>query len=253
MLLLREKKQMRSKIPNIITLLNLFCGCCALVCIFKLMFIPAFIFLMVGGIADYTDGMVARALGVNSPFGKEIDSLADMVSFGVVPGAILYQLLSISWYGTAGALEATIVWEALPGFLVSIFACWRLAKFNLDTRQSENFIGLPTPSATMFVCGLMLIYEQNSEGMREWILQPYFLYAVALAFSYLLISEIPMKGFKFKSFAWQGNEFRYIFVILSVLLLLVVKEIAFSVLILVYVIYSIITFVLKKDKHEVLS
>ena len=241
----------RKKIPNIITLINLFCGCGALVSVFNQEFIPAFFFLMIGGIADYTDGLVARALGVNSPLGKEMDSLADMVSFGVVPGAIVYQLLVFAWNGETAT--GTLEWKAMPGFLISVFAGLRLAKFNLDTRQSTNFFGLNTPSCTMFITGLMLIYEFDSLGMRDWVIQPYFLYAVAVLFSYLMVSDIPMFGFKFKQYGWQGNEHRYSFLVLALILLIVFQEVAFSVIVLLYILYSIILLLFKKDKHEVLS
>jgi len=119
---------MRKHIPNIITLINLFCGCCALISVLNDQFLPAFFLLLIAGLADYSDGMIARILKVNSPLGKELDSLADMVSFGVVPGAILYSLLV-----KAQGIESTngLIWIAVPGFILSLFACLRLAKFNL--------------------------------------------------------------------------------------------------------------------------
>ena len=227
---------MQKHLPNIITLTNLFFGCCALVSVLNEQFIPAFFFLLVAGVADYSDGMLARSLKVNSPLGKELDSLADMVSFGVVPGAILYTLLAKSFeVETSGA----VIWQALPGFSISLFACLRLAKFNLDTRQSENFIGLNTPAATIFVAGLMLIYEMDSMGLRSFVLQAWFLYAATAILSFLLVAEISMISFKFKKFQWKGNEPRFIFLVLSVVFFILFKELAFSILILIYILYSL--------------
>ncbi len=228
---------MRKHLPNIITLINLLCGCCALVSLLNEQFITAFYFLILAGIADYGDGMLARILKVNSPLGKELDSLADMVSFGVVPGAILYTLLAKSFgIETSGS----IIWEAVPGFTISLFACLRLAKFNLDTRQSENFIGLNTPAATIFVAGLMLIYAKNTMGLGSFVLQPWLLYAITAGLSFLLVAEISMISFKFKKLQWKGNEPRFIFLIFTIIALVFFKELAFTLSITVYILYSII-------------
>lgn len=226
---------MRKHIPNIITLINLFCGCCALISVLDHQFILAFFLLFVAGMADYSDGMIARILKVNSPLGKELDSLADMVSFGVVPGAILYTLLIQALQLEADGLQ----WIAVPGFIISLFACLRLAKFNLDTRQSEDFIGLNTPAATVFVTGLMLICEMDTLGLRDFILQPWLLYSVTILLSILLIAEIPMISFKFKGLQWKGNEPRIIFMVLGILLLVLFKELAFTLLVLIYILYSV--------------
>ena len=229
---------MKKYIPNAITLLNLFCGCCALISIFNQQYFATFIFLALGGLADYADGMVARLLKVNSPLGKELDSMADMVSFGVVPGAILYVLLSLSFPEYKGS----IVYPALPGFLVSMFSGLRLARFNLDTRQSEDFIGLNTPSSTMFVVGLMLIYHNNSLGMGDWVIHPALLYSSILILSFLLVAELPMFGFKFKGLQWSGNEIRWSFILLSFILVFLLKEASFAIIILLYILLALINF-----------
>ncbi len=234
---------MRKHLPNIITLINLFCGCCALVSLLNEQFIITFFLLLVAGFADYSDGMLARVLKVNSPLGKELDSLADMVSFGVVPGAILYTLLI---KGLGAETTGEIIWAATPGFILTLFACLRLAKFNLDTRQSENFIGLNTPASTIFVVGLMLIYEKNTLGLGEFIIQPGLLYAVTAVLSFLLVAEIPMTSFKFKSFQWKGNEQRFIFIILGILLLIFCRELTFTVFVSIYVLFSIAQYFLNK-------
>ncbi|MEQ8702563.1 MAG: CDP-alcohol phosphatidyltransferase family protein [Phaeodactylibacter sp.] len=226
----------KKHIPNAITLLNLVFGCCALVSILYGQYVTGFGFIVAAVAADYADGLVARLLGVHSELGKELDSIADVVSFGVVPGAIYYQLLLI-------ALEqegtGALVYAAVPGFVLSAFSGMRLAKFNLDTRQTEGFIGLPTPSSTMFVTGLMLIYALDSYGMGEWVVRsPIVLYALIALQSYLLVSEIPMFALKFKSLTWAGNEIKFIFAGIALLLLILTQEVAFSAVVVLYVVFS---------------
>ena len=228
---------MKKSIPNFITLINLFCGCCALVCIFNEMYVAVFWLLFVGGLADYADGFVARYLKVNSVLGKELDSLADMVSFGVVPGAIIYMLISNHPIAEDYFYEK-INLMALPAFLITLFSCLRLAKFNLDTRLSEDFIGLNTPSVTMFVTGLMLIYEFDSFGFADMVYNPYFLYPIIVILSYLLVAELPMFSMKFKGMKWQGNERRIIFLVLGFSMLFFLKEVAFTLMVSLYVLFS---------------
>lgn len=239
-------------IPNTITLLNLFCGCAAIVSVLYGQFVSAFWWLFVAGLIDYLDGFVARWLKVNSPLGKELDSLADMVSFGVAPGAILYMLLNIGLQkeGNMGDLSANfaLFLPALPAFVLSMFSGLRLAKFNLDTRQSENFIGLPTPACTIFVTGLMLIYEYNSLGMSDFVTNPIFIYIVTASLSYLLVAEIPMFSLKFKGVQWKANEIRYIFIILTFILFFTIKQAAFSVIIFLYIIFALIQVIRKLAK-----
>ena len=248
----------KQQLPNAITLINLFCGCAALVAVLYGYFINAFWFLFVGGIADYLDGMVARWLKVHSSLGKELDSIADMVTFGVVPGAILYMLLNAGFHyadvmetgkvvpPAKAVLDPDFSIKALPGFLVSIFAGLRLAKFNLDTRQTEDFIGLPTPSMTLFMVGLMLIFEYNSFGLRSVVVNPAFLVPVILLFSYLMVSELRMFSFKFKSFRWEGNEIRFIFAGIAILLLVLLRGAAFSAIVLIYLLLAVLQQVFKK-------
>ncbi len=239
-------------IPNTITLINLFCGCAALVCVLYGYFNNAFWFLFVGGLADYLDGMVARMLKVNSPLGKELDSIADMVSFGVVPGAIIYMLLNAGFHyhyemsSERAVLYMDLYWKALPAFLISMFAGLRLARFNLDTRQTEDFIGMATPTMTLFVVGLMLIFDHNSFGLRSFIINPTFLFAVILIFSYLMVSELRMFSFKFKGRRWEYNKVRYIFIGISVLLLILLREAAFAAIVLAYILTVLLQVVFKK-------
>jgi CDP-diacylglycerol---serine O-phosphatidyltransferase len=246
---------MKKHIPNIITLLNLFFGCCALVCIFSTEFINAAIFLIFSGLCDYFDGMIARLFKIKSDFGKEVDSLADMVSFGVVPGAIVYMMLVLSH--ETGAIDyytPTIFSQsifklhpaALPAFIISAFSCYRLAKFNLDTRQTENFIGLNTPSNTLFYLGLLFVAKYDTLGLGEVVLNPYFLYILIPISSFLLISEIPMFSMKMKKLEWKGNELRFIFALASVAMLVFFRWSAFAFIITFYVIMNIILLLSKR-------
>jgi len=231
---------MRKYIPNTITLINLFCGCAATVSVLYGDFVSTFWFLFAGGWADYFDGTSARLLKVNSVLGKELDSMADMVSFGVAPGAILYMLLHLGWTDGASLdnLQIGLDWKALPGFLISAFAGLRLARFNLDERQTDDFIGLATPSMTMFVTGLMVIYYNDSLGLAEFVSNPYFLYAVVVLFSFLMVAEIPMFSFKFKGMTWKGNEWRFTFIIVTILMMVLLREASFSCIIMAYILFA---------------
>ena len=174
-----------------------------------------------------------------------MDSIADMVSFGVVPGAVYYSLLVLALERDPGA---GLHFAAVPGFIVSAFSGLRLAKFNLDTRQTDGFIGLPTPSSTMFAVGLMLIYALDTYGMGEWVLSPAFLYGCVAVQSYLLVAEVPMFGLKFKTFTWAGHEVQFIFTAIAILLLLLTRELAFSVVVVLYVLFSTLMYVAGKSK-----
>jgi len=228
---------MRAAIPNIITLCNLAMGCLAVKFLFEGEPLLAVICSGIGLLADFLDGAVARILKVSSELGKQLDSLADMVSFGVVPGVILYYLLSKN------------VEFAYIGFLVTLLSAVRLGKFNLDTRQSDQFIGLPTPACTIFIIGLLLIHEFDSFGLKDFIIQPYLLIATTIIFSYLLVAEIPLFSLKFKHLKWKDNEIRFIFAASSVLLLIFLREVGLVLAILLYLILSIVSNVFKKKER----
>ena len=245
---------MKKHIPNILTLLNLFFGCCALVCIFSTEFISASSFLILSGICDYADGTAARLLKIKSDFGKEVDSLADMVSFGVVPGAIVYMMLvlvsevhAIGNYTPTDFSQSIFKMHpaALPAFIISAFSCYRLAKFNLDVRQTEDFIGLATPANTAFFMGLLFVAKNNTLGLGQFALNPYFLYAIIPISSFLLISEIPMFSFKLKGFVWEGNEIRFIFAGIALVFLLLLKGAGFAFIILMYILLNIFLYFYK--------
>ena len=244
---------MKRHLPNLLTLTNLFCGCIALVCVLEGEYgwVPLLMFIAL--MADFADGMVARALQVSSPLGKELDSLADVVSFGVVPGAILFKLLetglttywSEAWLSTLPNTD--IVIGAFPGFILSVFAALRLAKFNIDTRQQSDFIGLATPACTVFIFGLLMIYHHDSLGLGDWILHPILLYGVTALFSYLMIAEIPMFSMKFKGGKWKGNEVRILFALTSILLLVFLGWASFAIAVLVYLIFAVVNNVITHE------
>jgi CDP-diacylglycerol--serine O-phosphatidyltransferase len=224
-------------LPNALTLANLFCGCCAL--LYTLYWQPETAALFTAGsfLFDYLDGMAARALKVSSPLGKELDSLADVVSFGVVPGAMLYQMLA----GTSGGAEGNLVQTAaLPAFVLSAFSALRLAKFNLDTRQSRYFIGLSTPASTVLVLGLVLAAHHDRFGYAEIITNPWFLYGLVAVLSWLLLSEIPMFGMKIKGLDLVGNAVNIAFVLLFAVLVFVLKELALTAIIVCYILASVV-------------
>jgi len=228
-------------------------------------------FVGIAAVADFFDGLVARALRVSSPIGKDLDSLADMVSFGVVPGAILFKLLA----GPIGvnpfdippsASTDFIVVEVgssssgfllhpellIPylGFIVSIFSALRLAKFNNDTRQTTSFIGLPTPACTLVVASLPLILANDTFGLRNFILNPLVLIGLTVLLSGLLVAELPLFALKFKNLQWRGNRRRFIFVGLSLGLVLWLKAAGVPVAVLLYVLLSIPGRVRSRDGVE---
>ena len=247
-------------LANILTLINLFAGCAALVLIFSpsyqvgtlsegLQYVPYF--TLVSLIADYFDGMAARLTkSATSGIGKELDSLADVVSFGVVPAAVLYTLLTF-YFKSASIRENDLLVMAYssPAFLVALFSALRLAKFNLDSRQSEGFIGLATPANTIFIMGLLLVFLRNDYNLSHIILNPLLLFGLVGFLSYLLIAEIPMFSFKFKNFRWSGNEVRYMFIIASIGLLVGFKFAGISLAVVLYILASLVlVFVKPKAK-----
>lgn len=241
-------------IPNTVTLSNLLCGCLALISIFtnQVQMVPFFIAISL--LADYFDGLLARLLKVNSPMGRELDSLADMVSFGVVPGAMLFYLINESKGIEIVNFHDLSTLVGLIGFIVTLFSCIRLAKFNLDTRQTEGFVGLNTPACTIFVLGLLLIALGDLYGMKSTILNEVFLYSVSCILAYLLIAEIPMFSFKFKSLELKGNKIRVSFILVIILCFCIFKfGAALSFIILCYVLISIVLWMagmLKREKRE---
>jgi CDP-diacylglycerol---serine O-phosphatidyltransferase len=216
-------------IPNLMTCGNLLCGCLGIINVFSGELVIASYLIFIACILDFLDGFVARAMNSSSPIGKELDSLADMVTFGVLPTLIIYYLLD----GFKLNINNSIV------LILVIFSALRLAKFNIDTRQSDSFIGVPTPANAIVVASFPLILDFNPE-YAQIIQNQYFLIGYTLIMSYLLISEIPLFALKFKSFAWGDNQIKYIFLIVSVLLLVVFKFVGIPLVILLYLILSVV-------------
>jgi CDP-diacylglycerol--serine O-phosphatidyltransferase len=191
--------------------------------------------------------MTARALNVPSPLGKELDSLADVVSFGVVPGAMIYHLIAAGACGhgwhiggiNSGDFVFYVCPAALPAFVLSAFSAMRLAKFNLDTRQSDYFVGLSTPACTVFVLGLALGISHNRFGLASLLEYPWLFYVLTAVLSWLLVSEIPMFGMKIKKFDLNSNVFNLAFLGLFAVLLLLLKELALPAIIICYIAASV--------------
>ncbi len=213
------------KIPNTITCLNLFSGCIAVYCGFTGIYGWAFFFVLLAAIFDFFDGFAARLLKAYSNIGKELDSLADVISFGLVPGAMVFSALQQSDLPE---------YMALVGFLIPVFSALRLAKFNIDERQTSSFLGLPTPANAIFWGGLLYSYSDF------FIFQPWILVALVLLFSALLVSEIPMFSLKSKGFSWKENKTQYIYLIGCLILLVFMWDNAFAPIIAWYIFFSVV-------------
>ncbi|HNP48194.1 MAG TPA: CDP-diacylglycerol--serine O-phosphatidyltransferase [Bacteroidia bacterium] len=230
----------RQQIPNALTCLNLFCGCVASVMVFRNHLDWAAYLVFIAAFFDLLDGMVARALHVTSPIGKELDSLADAVSFGFVPGLIVFKLLQMSNLSTI--IESNSLRQILQffPFVITVFSALRLAKFNIDTRQSTSFIGLPTPANTLLVVSFPLMLKQDLNAFGPIILNPYFLIVFSVICSFLLVSELPLFSLKFKDMSFKNNKFQYILLLISALLIPFFFFAAIPIIIGCYVLLSII-------------
>lgn len=222
-------------IPNLFTLLNLSAGCIGVVFAFTSDLRMVSVMIFISLIFDYLDGMAARLLNAGSPIGKELDSLADLVSFGLLPALIAYILLHSGDFSQ---------WAYLS-FLITIFSAYRLAKFNIDDRQSVNFIGLPTPANALFWSSFpLIIYGENTGGistfMAEFMSQPMVIVICILLFSYLLIAKINLFSLKFKNFSWTNNQPRYIFLSAILILILAMSYYALPFILILYLLISIV-------------
>ena len=222
---------MKKHIPNTITCCNLISGCIATYWAFQGDYRLALLFIVIGAVFDFFDGMTARLLHVSSPIGKELDSLADDITFGFAPSAIVFSFLS----PLTTQLSPYIPYLA---FVMAAFSALRLAKFNLDERQALGFIGLPTPANALFWGSLIV-------GAGQYIAPlpytPYLILIGTFVSCFLLVSEIPMFALKFKSWGWKGNEVKYIFLLTCIPLLLFFGISGLSVIIAWYVVLSILT------------
>jgi len=246
------------QIPNLFTLLNLVFGCVAIIYTLQngivirsdpntgaqWIDIPekiwlASLFIGLAAVVDFLDGFIARLFKAGSEMGEQLDSLADLVSFGVAPAMIMYQFLRLSWAQDVGALDVTIV-LLLPALLLPCAAAYRLARFNLDASQGFSFKGLPVPATGIFIGSLPLIYwNVNQKWVLDLLLNKWFLYAVIVVVSYLMVSTLPMMSLKFKDFTVKNNLVKYILVGIAIASILILKWLAAPVIFLAYIILSL--------------
>jgi CDP-diacylglycerol--serine O-phosphatidyltransferase len=231
------------QIPNFITLGNLLSGTVAVIFAVEGDYKTAALLVCIGIVFDFFDGFVARLLNVSGELGKQLDSLADMVTSGVVPGIIMYKLIQNNLFHTPHSLfEDSILGFSLLGLILTLGACYRLAKFNIDTRQSDSFIGLPTPAMSLFVISLPLIQEySNIEFVQNLIANNYFLIAVTLLLTYLMNAELPLFSLKFKEYSVKNNLMKYLFLVVSLLMIIFLQYISIPLIIILYIILSIIS------------
>ena len=289
-------------IPNLITACNMLCGVFAIILAFagRIDIAPYFIFL--AAVLDFFDGFAARMLKQQGELGKQLDSLADMISFGLAPGILMMVVLVISvsenemmnffrgwpmgidmhdfkmdslrnesvftaftsvemssWMGNIAALK-NINWLPFLGLIIPFFSLFRLAKFNIDTRQSESFIGLPTPANTIFFMAFPLLLAQygGTTGWEHdlimWLIQPIVLIPIIVVMSLLLVSELPLFALKFKHFKWKGNGTRYVFLISCGILISTLLIWSIPIIVLLYLLLSFIQHILRKNRtHEIQS
>jgi len=233
-------------IPNSITSLNLLSGCISITLAFEGYLLYAVYMIFAAAIFDFFDGMSARLLNAYSVMGKELDSLADLVSFGVAPSVIIFHMMKISLFGTVHLppienLTLSEIGFLIIPFIIAILSGIRLAKFNVDERQSESFIGLAVPANALFFVSIYIISISVTNNLVLGVLaNKIFLSILSILFSLLLVAEFPMFSLKVKNLSWSGNKIRYIFIVLSAILLILLHTIAVPAIILLYILLSAI-------------
>lgn len=289
--------KIKQQIPNLFTAGNLTGGVMAILFSLTGFLELAPFCIFISAFLDFFDGFAARLLKVQSELGKQLDSLADMVTFGVAPGVIVFVMLDwpnilshdsillnhlAAFFADKNLVNSSVFMDQISGseilqqpagidgtvdfsskgimqflpfiaFLIPVMSMFRLAKFNLDTRQSDSFIGVPTPANTLFFSSFPLILIQLSDNQSGWagsvsdlILNPVFLVLSTLIFSFLLVAELPLFALKFKSFGWKGNEIRFIFLTACVILLATLWWLAIPLIIILYILLSLIQNLAKK-------
>ena len=235
----------KRNLPNFVTLLNLLMGCFALVMVFRHDFLLTAVFVSLAAVFDFLDGLLARALKVSSAIGKELDSLCDIVSFGVVPGFVMYHMISFE-VGMRSAQQNNLTFYlAWSGFLIPLMSAVRLAKFNIDLRQSYGFVGLPTPANALVVTFLPLALKSEKFPLLESVLsQPIALAIIASLLSLFLVSGFPLMAFKFRTFKWSENKIKFLFLGIVFLAIPLLKYWSAPFLLLIYITLSFI------DKNE---
>jgi CDP-diacylglycerol--serine O-phosphatidyltransferase len=245
------------QIPNLFTLFNLIFGCIAIVCILQTgetivqldsggatqIFLPeklwwGALFIFAAAVVDFLDGFLARMLKASSEMGKELDSLSDVVSFGVAPGMILYQLLRLGYAQDENGLDVSF-WALLPAFLFTGAVAWRLATFNLSTNQTSSFQGVPSPAAGLVVASFPLIIFYQYFGIQSLFINPWFLYGVILFLSYLMLSPRTFMAIKFTDFSFKNNLLKYILLSLALVCIAALQWLAVPIIFILYLIFSI--------------
>ena len=248
---------MKQHIPNLITLLNVFCGCVATVFAVMNQLELAALFVFLGIFFDFFDGLAARVLNVQSELGLQLDSLADVITSGLVPGIVMFQLLDMSQSGGWNAFDNATFAEGsqisvLPffGFLITMASAYRLAKFNLDENQVSSFIGLPTPANALLILSfpLILLYH-NNDALNSIILNQWFLIGMTVLSAYLLNSKIALFALKFKNWSFKDNALRYIFLIVSLALLVTMQFLAVPSILGFYILGSVVDSSANKKKQ----
>lgn len=240
-------------LPNLLTLLNLLSGCLAVVYAINYQIQFAVLFVMLGIFFDFFDGFAARLLKVQSDLGTQLDSLADMVTSGVVPGIVMSQMLLKA--SSQELLSFTDGFENFPylallGFTITMASCYRLAKFNIDVNQKENFIGLPTPANALFILSLPLMHIYEEYSYINYVLEnEYLLVLITILSCYMLNAKIELFALKFKSFGFAENKLKYVFLMISVVLIGILKLAALPMIILCYLALSMISNKRKKKKN----
>ena len=223
-------------IPNMVTCCNLFSGCIAAVMAFQSNYEAAILFIILGAVFDFFDGMLARLLNVSGPLGKELDSLADDITFGFAPSAIVFSLFKEVQYPEF--MSGITEYFPYTAFIIAAFSALRLGKFNIDPRQSSSFIGLPTPANALFWGSLVV-------GAHSFLVSESFnaiyLFILVILMSYLLVAELPMFSLKFKNLSWRDNKVSYIFLLICIPLLAVFHISGFAAIILWYILWSLLT------------
>ncbi len=233
---------MKKQIPNFLTTLNLLSGCLAIVAAFENRLDWTAYFIAIAAIFDFLDGSIARILNVKSEMGKQLDSLADMISFGLVPGVIMYFLLEQSEPLPSLSVQGM---QVIPfiGFFIPVFSALRLAKFNIDPRQTDKFFGFPTPANTLLIASIALINLKvfsKFDFLTTLTNHTWFLIILTITSCYLLISEIQLVSYKFKSLKWDENRVQYILIILTAILLPIIRFAAIPIILLAYILLSIL-------------
>jgi CDP-diacylglycerol--serine O-phosphatidyltransferase len=245
------------QIPNLFTLLNLFFGCIAVIYILQngiiivsdeqgsqLLDIPEKIwlgslFIALAAVVDFLDGFVARLFNATSALGKQLDSLADLVSFGVAPGMIVYQFLRLSYASDPSGMDVSLIW-LLPALLIPCAAAYRLGKFNLDDSQQYGFKGVPTPAAGLLIASFPLIYWYSKSATAVNLLQNRWIwYAIILLISFLMVSNLPLMALKFKNFSVKSNLPKIILLLAAIIAAILLKWLAVPVVFILYIILSL--------------